>query len=393
MQSRNLTIAILALCASVALSNSGRADSDGSPDTQTLVTRTIQPLMQRYGIPGMSVGLAVGGRIEIYNYGVTSKATGKLVANDTLFEIGSVSKTFTATLASYAQVTGHLSLSDSASKYLEALRGSAFDHVSLLNLGTHTPGGMPLQLPDEVTDDDQLMRYFQNWKPTYAPGTHRTYANPSIGMLGLIAAKSLNADFHELVANKIFHELGMSHSFFDVPLNERKNYAQGYTTEDVPIRVKPAVLDAEAYGVKTTAMDLMRFVEANMGMIEVRSDLQDAILKTHTGYYKIGPMTQDLIWEQYPYPADLKDLRDGNSARMAGKANPAVVLDPPSPPRDNVFLNKTGSTNGFGAYVAFIPKRQIGIVLLANKNYPIDARVTTAHMILTHLDEGEPSNR
>ena len=50
------------------------------------------------------------------------------------------------------------------------------------------------------------------------------------------------------------------------------------------------------------------------------------------------------------------------------------------------MLNKTGSTNGFGSYAAFIPGKKIGVVLLANKNYPIDARVNAAYEILTQLD-------
>jgi beta-lactamase class C len=149
----------------------------------------------------------------------------------------------------------------------------------------------------------------------------------------------------------------------------------------------PGILALEAYGIRTTAGDLLRFVEANMGVLDLDEKLQSAITDTHTGYYRIGAMTQDLIWEQYPYPVELNDLLAGNSAKVSMEPNPAVRLDPPSHLQGDVLINKTGSTNGFAAYVAFVPEKKIGIVLLANKNYPIDARVTAAHEILTRLDD------
>jgi beta-lactamase class C len=103
-------------------------------------------------------------------------------------------------------------------------------------------------------------------------------------------------------------------------------------------------------------------------------------------------MTQDLIWEQYRYPVDLEDVLAGNSSKVSNEANPVVRIDPPSPPQDDVLINKTGSTNGFGAYVVFVPGKRIGVVLLANKNYPIDARVTAAYEILTRLIGKAPGN-
>nr|WP_307437114.1 class C beta-lactamase [Labrys monachus] len=364
-----------------------QANADEKADIGKVVAEAIRPVMARYGVPGMAVGIVVKGRGYVYDYGVASKATGNPVSGETLFEIGSCSKTFTATLASYAQVSGKLSLSDRASRYLPSLRGSSFDAVSLLNLGTHTSGGLPLQVPDGITTDDGLMAYFRRWKPTYAPGTYRTYANPSIGMLGMIAARSMNGDFVALMESRLFPALGLRHTYLDVPASRMEDYAQGYTTKDAPVRMAPGVLAAEAYGIRTTAGDMLRFVEANMGMLALDPTLQRALSSTHTGYYRIGPMTQDLIWEQYRYPPRLADLLAGNSAAIALKANPATEIDPPLAPRDDVLINKTGSTNGFGAYVAFVPAGKIGIVLLANKNYPIDARVTAAYGILMRLDE------
>ncbi|AWM26917.1 Beta-lactamase [Sinorhizobium fredii CCBAU 25509] len=66
-------------------------------------------------------------------------------------------------------------------------------------------------------------------------------------------------------------------------------------------------------------------------------------------------------------------------------------LDPPLPPRDDALINKTGSTNGFGAYAAFVPAEHIGIVILANRNYPIPARVKAAYQILTELQRAAAS--
>jgi beta-lactamase class C len=365
------------------------AASDQQDRIRTTVNRAIKPVMADNGIRGMAVGIIDGDEHYLFNYGLASAETGKPVTRDTLFELGSVSKTLTATLASYGQVRGYLSLSDPTSKFLPALQKSPFGTVSLLNLGTHTPGGLPLQVPDNISNNDQLMQYFKEWQPTYAPGTYRTYANPGIGTLGLIAAQSMGQDFDGLMERHLFRALGMKNTYINVPAAELPDYAQGYTNDGAPIRLARGVLSSEAYGVKTTAADMIRFVEINMNQIQVDEKLQRAIVDTHTGYFKAGPMTQDLIWEQYPYPVTLKALLDGNSSAMILNATPVVEIKPPQKPQDDVWINKTGSTNGFGAYVAFIPQKRLGIVILANKNFPIDERVTAAYRILTSLAKAE----
>lgn len=381
------TTAIAGLCVGGLLPMHSSAADNEKARVETIVAHAVRPLMEREGIPGMAVGIVFNGQSYVFNYGLVSRATRKPVTSETLFEIGSVSKTFTATLAAYAQAGGHLSLADPASKYLPALRGSRFDEVSLLNLGTYTSGGLPLQVPEGITSDDQLTRYFQSWEPAHAPGTYRTYSNLSIGLLGRITAKSLDEGFVALMESRLFPALGLKNTYLDVPAVRMDDYAQGYTGNDTPIRMVPGVLAAETYGVRTTAGDLLRFVEANMGMLALDENWRRATTDTHTGYYRIGGMTQDLVWEQYPYPVALKALLAGNSDELILKANPAVKLDYPSSPREDVLINKTGSTNGFSTYVAFVPARKLGVVLLANKRYPIDARVKAAEDILIPLED------
>jgi len=364
--------------------------SDNRAKIQEQIDGVIRPAMQEFNIPGIAVAVTINGEHYFYNYGVASKATQTAVTSETIFELGSISKTFTATMASYAQVTGKLSFSDNISKYITSLQGSAFDKITVLNAATHTTGGLPLQFPDEVTDNRQAIKFFKTWKPKFEPGTHRSYSNPGTGLLGMAAAGSLGQPFEKIMEKTIFPALGMSHTYINVPKGQMKNYAFGYSKTDEAIRVNPGPLASEAYGVKSTATDMIRYIDANLQIIKIDEKIQNAITNTHTGYFKIGEMTQDLIWEQYPYPVELGPLLAGNSATIIYEHNAAEKLTPPLKPEANVLINKTGSTNGFGGYVAYVPARKIGIVILANKNYPITARVTIAHQILNQLDRLAP---
>lgn len=374
------------LCCFLFSSSHATADTDRS-QLRSVIDNAVRPVIEQYDVPGMAIAITKDGERYFYHAGVISRETRQPVTSNTLFEIGSISKTFTAMLATYAQQDGKLSLDDKLSKYLSALSGSSFEHISLLDLATHTAGGLPLQVPDAIRSNEQLMDYLRQWRPAFGAGTHRTYSNISIGLLGLVAAASMRLSFEDAIEKKLFPGLGMTHSYIRVPADRTQQYAQGYTRKDAPVRLNPGVLASEAYGVKSSAADMIRFIEANMQMLALDPKLQMALTDTHTGYFKAGDMTQGLIWEQYPYPVDLEQLLSGNSDAMVFEPTPVTSLDTPSPSAANVMINKTGSTNGFAAYVAFIPAKRLGIVMLANKNYPVVARVTAAYRILTALDK------
>ena len=359
--------------------------TDAPSKISDAVASAFQPLMAKYEVPGIAVAVTAEGQEYFFNFGVASKATHEPVTKNTLFEIGSVSKTFTVTLATYVQALGKISLDDHPGKYMPRLRGSGIDKASLLNLGTFTAGGLPLQFPGAVTNVAAMVSYFRQWQPSAAPGTQRRYSNPSIGLFGYITALAMNGDFAGLIESEIFPKLGLSHSYIRVPQAVMANYAWGYGRNNKPIRVTPGVLDAEAYGVKSTAAEMIRFVEANMQPDHLATPMRRAIEGTHVGYFRIGDMVQGLGWEQYTYPVPLDRLLAGNSDAMTFKANPAVALTPASMASRPTLFNKTGSTNGFGSYVAFVPEKRIGIVMLANKSFPIPARITAAYAVLEQL--------
>ncbi|QZP18555.1 class C beta-lactamase [Pseudomonas sp. DR208] len=355
-------------------------------DLRQVVDSSVDPLMQQQGIAGLSVAVVNKGKVQYFNYGVANKDKQQRVTEDTLFEIGSVSKTFTATLGGYAAASGKLKLSDMASQHLAALKGSAFDRISLLQLATYTPGGLPLQFPDAADSAGTMLNYFQHWKPTYAPGAQRLYSNPSIGLFGYLSAQSLGQPFNVAMEKTLLPKLGLTNTHVSVPADKIPTYAQGYDKDQKPVRVGPGALDSEAYGIKTSTQDLAQYVMLNMHPQTLEKPLQQAIATTHTGYYTVNGMTQGLGWEYYPYPITLQALMEGNSTPMAMEPHTVKWLAPAQAQPANVLYNKTGSTRGFGAYVAYVPSKDMGVVILANKNYPNAERVKVAHAILSALD-------
>ncbi|GIZ13014.1 class C beta-lactamase [Pseudomonas sp. NCCP-436] len=357
------------------------SQTSAAPSLGERVDTAAKSMMQTYSIPGMAIAISHRGQQHLFEYGVASHESGQAVDRHTLFELGSISKLFTATLGAYAAARGTLNLDDSASQYLPALRGSAFDHVSLLDLATYTTGGLPLQFPDTVDNERQMLAYYHNWQAAYPPGTQRLYSNPSIGLFGHLAAASLDESFQRVMEKHLLPQLGLQESYIHIPPEQMTHYAWGYR-DDKAVRVSPGALDAEAYGLKSSATDMLRFIDANLHPERLPSRLHQAISATHRGYYQVGDMIQALGWERYVYPISLEKLQAGNSAEMALQPQPVERFSIPKPAEGDLLLNKTGSTNGFGAYIVLLPARDTGLVILANRNYPNAERVRLALQLL-----------
>jgi beta-lactamase class C len=372
------------LAVSCLLSVTCRA-ADNTAKIRAIVDAAVRPVMAEHDLPGVAVGITVGGKAYVFNYGVASREKNIPVSDATLFELGSVTKPLTATLVSYAQVLGKLSLDDHPSKFIPQLKGTAIDKASVLNLGTYTAGGLPQQVPDEVADSE-MEKYFQQWVADAPPGTQRRYSNPSLGLFGHLAALSMKGDFADLMEQQLFAQLGMKNSYIVRPGLLPVDYAWGYDKANKPVRMQRGVLSEEGGGGISTAADLIRLLQANIAPSALPMPMRRAVEGTHIGYFVVGPMVQGLGWEQYPYPVALDTLIAGNSPAMSMEANAAKQIAEPRAPGQPTLFNKTGSTRGFGNYVAFVPQKKLGVVFLANKSAPAPARVKVVHTILTQLD-------
>ncbi|WP_025752979.1 MULTISPECIES: class C beta-lactamase [unclassified Pseudomonas] len=375
---------LAALAAAITLTL-GHANAKADDQLQAKVDRIIRPLMQAQGINGMAVAIYARDHAHYFSYGVASKADNVPVSRDTLFEIGSVSKTYTATLAALASAEGQLDLTAPAKRYHPALAGTPIGDATVLELGAYSADCLPLQFPDAVQSPQQVVDFFRHWQPHAKPGTQRCYSNPSLGLFGDLAARAQHQPFATLMTEGLLPKMGLGNTYLHIPASAQGLYAQGYDAAEKPVRVGPGPYADEAYGIKTSASDLLRYVRLQMQPEGLPPALVKAIDITQQGYFQVGAMTQGLGWERYPYPATLATLVDGNSPRLIREPQATTRLQPALPAQPAAWYNKTGSTNGFGAYAAFVPSEQLAIVLLANRNYPNEARVRAAFEILSGL--------
>ncbi|MFA3037699.1 ADC family extended-spectrum class C beta-lactamase [Acinetobacter pittii] len=351
-------------------------------EIKKLVDLNFKPLLDKYDVPGMAVGVIQNNKKYEMYYGLQSVQDKKAVNSSTIFELGSVSKLFTATAGGYAKNKGKISFDDTPGKYWKELKNTPIDQVNLLQLATYTSGNLALQFPDEVQTDQQVLTFFKDWKPKNPIGEYRQYSNPSIGLFGKVVALSMNKPFDQVLEKTIFPGLGLKHSYVNVPKTQMQNYAFGYNQENQPIRVNPGPLDAPAYGVKSTLPDMLSFINANLNPLKYPKDIQRAINETHKGFYQVGTMYQALGWEEFSYPAPLQTLLDSNSEQIVMKPNKVTAIS--KEPSVKMF-HKTGSTNGFGTYVVFIPKENIGLVMLTNKRIPNEERIKAAYAVLNAI--------
>lgn len=226
-----------------------------------------------FNLPALTVGLTTpDGFATVLNFGFANVDARRPIGPDTLFQIGSISKSMTATLIHQFSSQGMISLSNRLTGLMPAIplpRGNA---VTLQHLLDHTAG---LADSPPVFPDGGL------WT-AYAPGAHWHYSNTAYNILGKLAEQLGGKPLDQLLRDRIFSPLGMSKTRGAIIGAERTLYAQGYEAADptavfargVPLAPAPWVDVTTGEGnVASTADDMTRFLRTLANAAQGRGGL------------------------------------------------------------------------------------------------------------------------
>ncbi|MGH8273797.1 MAG: serine hydrolase domain-containing protein [Gammaproteobacteria bacterium] len=259
--------------------------------------------MKRANVAGGVIAVVKKGRlIFARGYGFADlKTHAPVIADQTLFRVGSVSKLFTWTAVMQLVQAGKLNLDTDVNRYLDFKIPPKFGRpVTLRDLMTMTPG-FAASVKDLVMPTPKqlfpLRRYLiENMPPRiFPPGKILAYSNYGAALAGYIVQRVSGEPFDEYVESHIFEPLGMRHSTFDQPLpaSLRPDMATGYITASsgqvVPFE---AVEAAPAFAMSSTATDIARFMIAQLqnGRYQRASILAPAtVALMHSQQYNAAP--------------------------------------------------------------------------------------------------------
>jgi CubicO group peptidase (beta-lactamase class C family) len=184
------------------------------------LSELVEATATKFGIPGVAVGVWADGR-EVYAcHGVTSVDNPLPVDRETLYLLGSVTKTYTATALMRLVTAGQVELDAPVRRYVPELRledERAAAEITVLNLLNHTAGLDWGLIADFGEGDDALARYVAKMAELELiapPGARASYSQAGYNLAGLILEKVTDLTYERAVASLVFEPLGLSHSFF-----------------------------------------------------------------------------------------------------------------------------------------------------------------------------------
>jgi CubicO group peptidase (beta-lactamase class C family) len=280
--------------------------------------------------------------------------SGPRVDGDSVFELCSVTKVFTAVLLADMVERGEVGLNDPIGQYLPPsvkvpTRGGK--KIRLIHLATHTSGLPNTPLTSSPQEGKpgyadytaaQLYDFLSGYTLTREIGSKFQYSNLGMGLLGHILSLRTGAPYRTLVIKRICRPLGMKDTRFELSSALRSRLAVGqYLDGQKAHKHQIPPLLSGAGGLRSTANDMLKFLAANIGLL--KSPLYSAMQKTHVGQKSIQ-----------------------GDAFKAGLAWLVIA-------EDNLhLLLHTGGRPGYRSFIGFDPRKKTGVVVLTNSPQTIE---------------------
>jgi serine-type D-Ala-D-Ala carboxypeptidase/endopeptidase len=281
----------------------------------------------------------------------------------TVFELGSVTKTFTATLLADMVLSGDVRLEDPVERYLpEGVRVPSVGGrtITLLDLATHRSAlpEFPPELervgPDGLDEPykwEDGYAFLEEYALPWAPGTRSQYSSFGYGLLGHALGRALGTTYREALRARVLGPLGMETAVFSGEDAEGVTVISGHRSgQPVRQRLDVEVLDGSG-ALRASGEDMLKFLAANVGPPEGR--LEEAMRLAHA--------------IQNP------DGRGGGRGLAWGTS----VFPGQSP-----VVGHSGSTIGFRSHIAFAREQGTGVVLLSNDNGFSDSALATTLLFM-----------
>ncbi|MEO6520320.1 MAG: serine hydrolase domain-containing protein [Mucilaginibacter sp.] len=273
----------------------------------SIVNKWLTGYIQTKGNIGLSAAVYYKGADHYYNYGETVKGNHKLPDVHTLYEIGSITKTFTATLLAKATIDGLVKLDDPVTKYLpdSVAANAGLKDLTLTQLSNHTSGlpRMPdnidatvtdLNQPYEHYDEKHLFAFLKNFKAIRAPGSSYEYSNLAVGLLGVILEKVYHKPYEELVKLYITQPLQLPETKVRLTEEDVKHLAQGYDGAINPVAPWRQQATKAAGAIKSSAVDMLRY--GKLQLPQFSNPLSKELKLIHQSTFQDAAYTIGLGW-------------------------------------------------------------------------------------------------
>ncbi|MGD2086016.1 MAG: cyclic peptide export ABC transporter [Candidatus Aminicenantes bacterium] len=363
-------IFVFILCLSVSLNAKKREMKAFSIDE---IKETVQKLMEEGDIPGLSLVILKPEQPDfIEGFGYANLEKKAPVTPDTLFELGSCSKSFTALAALKLEAEGLLNLDNSVSKYLPwfyATHEGKKVEITVRQALHHT-SGIPfnsierIPMGDDENALEQTVRNIVGIELYALPGQQFQYATVNYDIVGLIIQQASGMSYEEYMKRQIFQPLGMSDTVVSMDRVDPSDSEKKSTGYKISFFV-PRQYDAPAYRgnspagyIVSNANDMARWLELQLELVE--SPLTPLIRKSH--------QRDELVPPSGPNVRNISVYTMGWWLSLSGDGE----------------IRHGGSNPNYTAYMAFRPKGKIGVAVLANSNSSYTAFIGKTVMDMLH---------